>query len=335
MLKIRLTRSLLAKGTITLEDGRPVDPRQTRIILSEPKKSKQIKTISLIDTASFKFEIKPGDYQLLVSHTGYKTDTINLNLPLYFFDDHISVKASLVPAKDFRGDFISIKNILFDFDSYKLNDRAVSNLENIKPILVSFPDLQLEVAGYTDAKGNAAYNRKLAENRAQSVIDYLSSSGILLSRFVKKTKGNTDYIALNTNPDGSDNPEGRKYNRRASLGIIDPQTGLIISQETNIPEHLRQPGSMQYSIVLSKSKEKFYPGYFSGIIKNDFLFIRTIKLNTISMYVLGVFYNKTDAMKYLDIAREKGFDNAYIVNHFDPNDESKAILNYHDETDNK
>lgn len=317
----------IAQGTISLQDGMTVDPKQTQIQLSDLKKGTQIKNISLIDTASFKFEVKPGDYQIFVSHTGYKTDTINLNIPLYYLGNYISVNASLIPDKVFGGDFLSINNILFEFDSYKLNDQAISNLEILKSILASYPELKIEVAGYTDAKGCTEYNRKLADKRAQEVINYLSASEISRSRFVKKAFGESNFAAVNTNRDGSDNPEGRKYNRRATFGIVDPQTGVIIRQETYTPEHLRQPYSIRYSIVLLKTKEKLYPGYFSGLIKNDFLFVRTLKMDTVSMYVLGVFYNKADALKYLGYAWEKGLDKAYILNQYDLDNESKAILN--------
>jgi outer membrane protein OmpA-like peptidoglycan-associated protein len=317
----------LVQGTISLQDGMEVDPKQTRIQLSALKKGILIKNISLIDTTTFKFEIKPGDYQLFVSHTGYKTDTINLNIPLYYLGNYISVNASLIPDKVFGGAFLSIKNILFEFDSYKLSDQTISSLEILKSILISYPELKIEVAGYTDIKGSTEYNKKLADNRAQVIIDYFSASGISSSRFVKKAFGESKFAAVNTNRDGSDNPEGRKYNRRVTFGIVDPQSGVIIRQETYTPEHLRQIYSMRYSVVLLKTKEKLYPGYFSGLIKNDLLFVRTIKVDTISMYVLGVFYNRADALKYLGYAREKGFDKAYILNQYDLENESRAVFN--------
>ncbi|HUX55945.1 MAG TPA: OmpA family protein [Bacteroidales bacterium] len=317
----------IVQGTISLQDGMSVDPEQTEISLSALNKGTMIKTIPLIDTVSYKFEIKPGDYQLLVSHTGYKTDTINMNVPLYFSGNYISVNSSLIPDAVFGGGFLSIKNILFEFDSYQLNDQAILNLEILKTILLNYPELQIEVAGYTDAKGSTAYNIKLADERAQTVIDYLSTSGISPSRFVKRAYGKSNFAAVNTYKNGSDNPEGRKYNRRATFGIVDPQTGVIIRQETYTPERLRQPYSMKYSIVLLKTKEKLYPGYFSGLLNNDLLFIRMIKIDTVSMYVLGLFYNKADALKYLGYAKEKGMDQAYILNQYDLDNESKAILN--------
>lgn len=317
----------LAQGTVSLQDGMAVDPRQIRIRLVDLKKGGSPKNISLYDSTSFKFDIKPGEYHLFVSQPGYKTDTINLNIPLYFAGNYISVNSSLIPDKVFGGDFLAIDNILFAFNSDELTPQSVSSLEILRSNLLDYPDLKVEIAGYTDAIGSTEYNRKLADKRAQAVVDYFASSGISTSRFVKKAFGESNFVAVNNNTDGSDNPEGRKYNRRVTFGIIDPKTGIVIHQETYTPEHLRHPNSMRYSIVLEKTNKKLYPGYFAGLTNDDFLFIRTLKTDTLSMYVLGVFYNKIDALKYLQYAAEKGFKNAYVLNQYDLDNESKNILN--------
>ncbi len=315
-----------AKGTIALQDGMQVEPDLVRIQLNDLKKVIPTRVIPLIDSASYKFEIKPGDYQLFVSHKGYKTDTINLSIPLYNSSNYVSVSSSLIPDKVFGGEFLSIDNILFEFNSSELNDKAKSNLDLLKSILVSYPDLKVEVAGYTDSKGSKEYNDILADKRAQNVINYLVTPGTSSSRFVKKAYGKSGFVAMNYNADGSDNIEGRKYNRRVTFGIVDPKTGVIIRQETYTPEHLRQPFSMRYSIVLVKTGEKMNSGFFSPLTKDDLLFIRTLKVDTVSMYVLGVFYNKTDALKYLGYAREIGYNKAYIVNQYELDNESKVNL---------
>ena len=317
---------ILAKGTITLQDGMAIDPKQIRIWLSDLKKASLPKNIVLLDSASFKFEIKPGDYQLFVSHTGYKTDTINLSIPLYYSSNYISVNSSLVPDKVFGGEFLSINNILFEFNSFVLSEEAKTSLETLKSILISHPELKVEIAGYTDAKGTKEYNLQLADKRAQSVINHLTESGASPSRFIKKAFGMSDFVAVNYNANGSDNPEGRKYNRRVTFGIVDPKTGVIIRQETYTPEHLRQAFSMRYSIVLLKTGKKLSSGYFSALTKDDLLFIRTIKMDTVSMYVLGVFYNNTDALKYLQYAKAMGFENAHILNQYELDNESKLNL---------
>jgi outer membrane protein OmpA-like peptidoglycan-associated protein len=316
----------LADGSITLEDGMNVNQEQAQVIVTNIKTGTVMQDIPVSDSGSFRFDIKPGDYQVFVNHAGYQTDTINLNIPLYFLSKYISFNASLVPEKVAAGEFLTIKNVLFDFDKYAIKDEAKPSLEIVKNILTSYPDLTIEVAGYTDAIGTSEYNIGLADRRAQAVIDYFTSAGISSARFVKKAFGESEFAAVNRNLDGTDNPEGRKYNRRATFGIVDSKTGVVIRQDTYTPEHLRQPYSMKYSIVLLKTKDKLYPSYFSNLINNKMLFLRSIEVDAVTMYVIGIFYNRADAVKYLNFAKEKGLKDAYIVNQYDLNNESKSLL---------
>jgi outer membrane protein OmpA-like peptidoglycan-associated protein/tetratricopeptide (TPR) repeat protein len=316
-----------ALGTITLQDNMAVDPKLVRIQLSDLKKSTPVRSISMNDTASFKFDIKPGDYRLLISYTGYKTDTVNLSLPLFYPGSYISVNSSLVPDKVFRGDFLSIKNILFGFDSYNLDTQAKSSLEGIETILINNPGLNIQVEGYTDAKGSMEYNYQLADKRAQTAIDYLIVSGISSSRLIKKAFGKTNFVVGNVNPDGSDNPEGRKYNRRVVFGILDPQTGVVINQETYTPEHLRQSSAMTYSIVMIKSVKRLESDYFKNLELHDIQIIKPIDTDSATLYVVGVFYNKNDASKYLDFAIKNGYKDAYIVNNYEISSATKSLTN--------
>jgi hypothetical protein len=187
-------------------------------------------------------------------------------------------------------------------------------LRSFASILVDHPVLKIEVAGYTDAKGSTAYNLKLADKRAQAVIDYLISLGIPASSFIKKAYGESNFDAINFNGNGSDNPDGRKYNRRVTFGVVDPQTGIVIRQDTDTPEHLRLVSSMKYSIILKKSTGNLSPAYFDNLKLDGMLFMRTLPVDSAIVYAIGVFDNKQDADKYLIYAREKGFTDAYIVN---------------------
>jgi outer membrane protein OmpA-like peptidoglycan-associated protein len=313
------------EGNVSLNDGLAVDAKKAVMKLSDAKRGTAIKSVSLAEDGTFKFKITPGDYRITVSHPGYKTDTINLSLPLYFLSHYMVLNSVLTPEKVEEGSFLSISNILFPFDSYELDDKAKSGLEAIKSILINYPDLKIEVAGYTDAKGSSKYNLILADKRARSVIDYLISTSIPASRFVKKAFGKSNFVAVNTNRDGTDNPEGRKYNRRVTFGIVDPQTGVILRQETYTPEHLRLASSMKYSIILTKSNQKLQSDYFGKIKLSGLLFVRTISSDSLFIYALGVFYNKPDAIKYLGYVKELGFNESYIINQYDLNDESKSL----------
>ena len=115
---------------------------------------------------------------------------------------------------------IDLKGVNFDFDKSTLRPDAVSVLSEAAQILQRYPELRVEVAGHTDSKGTDAYNQSLSERRATAVYDYLTSNGVDASRMVGPNGyGESRPIAPNTNPDGSDNPEGRAENRRTELNV--------------------------------------------------------------------------------------------------------------------
>lgn len=115
---------------------------------------------------------------------------------------------------------IDLKNVNFDFDKSTLRPDAVAILDEAIAILRQYPDLRVEVAGHTDSIGSDAYNQGLSERRAQAVYDYLMANGIDSGRLVGPVGyGESRPIAPNTNPDGSDNPEGRAQNRRTELNV--------------------------------------------------------------------------------------------------------------------
>ncbi len=308
-----------ASGTILLEDGMEVNPMLSLITLKNLKTDQVIQNIPVNPDGTFKFDIKPGDYEVYISHDGYNTDTISLNLPLYYTGAYFAVNPSLAPEKVYTGEFLSIQNVLFGFDEYNLNNEAKQTLEEIKNIFITYPDLTIEVAGYTDSKGSTEYNSRLADKRAQAVIDYFTQSGIDGNKFIKKSFGESNFVAVNTNPDGTDNPEGRKYNRRVTFGIVNPRTGVVLRHEVYTPRHLRQPSSIKYSIVLQQTKDVLPSSYFSNLIKDEILFIRTIKTDTANIYALGVFFNRSDAVTYLGYLKGLGLDNAYVINQYELN----------------
>ena len=115
---------------------------------------------------------------------------------------------------------IDLRGVNFDFDKAALRPDAVAILNEAVSILKQYPDLKVEVAGHTDAKGTDAYNQKLSESRAKAVYDYLTSNGIDAARLAGPNGyGEARPIAPNTNADGSDNPEGRAQNRRTELNV--------------------------------------------------------------------------------------------------------------------
>jgi outer membrane protein OmpA-like peptidoglycan-associated protein len=132
-----------------------------------------------------------------------------------------------------------IKPIYFDFDRYSLSDAAIEKLDLITDILRDYPEMKLEVRGHTDAIGTNQYNQTLSERRARTVTNYLISKGIDPDRLPFKGLSMSEPAASNRRPDGTDSPEGRRFNRRVEFRVLVIPQDIIIIQESEVPENLK------------------------------------------------------------------------------------------------
>jgi len=111
-------------------------------------------------------------------------------------------------------------DILFDFDKWDIRPEAEPVLKKVADVIREYPDASVLVEGHTDSKGSESYNLRLSQRRADSVKDWLvKNGGIDGNRIVTKGWGEQKPVAPNTNPDGSDNPEGRQKNRRVEITV--------------------------------------------------------------------------------------------------------------------
>jgi OOP family OmpA-OmpF porin len=95
-------------------------------------------------------------------------------------------------------------------DSIAILDQAVDALNR-------YPDIKVELDGYTDSIGTDAYNQKLSERRAQIVDEYLTSHGVDASR-ITSVQGLGETNPIDTNK----TKEGRARNRRTELKVENP-----------------------------------------------------------------------------------------------------------------
>ncbi|TCB69144.1 MULTISPECIES: OmpA family protein [unclassified Acinetobacter] len=75
--------------------------------------------------------------------------------------------------------------------------------------------LALVIHGHTDNTGTDAINNPLSQNRANSVMGYLSSQGIASSRMTARGYGSSSPIASN------DTAAGREQNRRVEITVYE------------------------------------------------------------------------------------------------------------------
>ncbi len=108
----------------------------------------------------------------------------------------------------------SLKNVKTSFAAYGfqlLSDSAKETWKKVADRLIDDPDLQVELAGYSDNSGNEELNQQLSQQRAESVRDYLVSLGVDGERLSAMGYGEEDPIADNSTV------AGREANRRVEV----------------------------------------------------------------------------------------------------------------------
>lgn len=101
----------------------------------------------------------------------------------------------------------------FELNSTKLKPESQSTLDELVAFMNQYPQANVEVTGYTDSTGAAAYNQTLSEKRAQSVADVLINEGIESRRITVRGEGENNPIASN------ETREGREQNRRVEIVV--------------------------------------------------------------------------------------------------------------------
>lgn len=109
-------------------------------------------------------------------------------------------------------------SVLFDFGSSELRGQASTTLTNLATVIKDSKAPKVQVQGHTDSVSDDAFNQKLSEQRAQAVSNALKSDGVAAD-LEAVGYGETKPVAPNENPDGSDNPAGRRLNRRVEVFV--------------------------------------------------------------------------------------------------------------------
>jgi OOP family OmpA-OmpF porin len=110
---------------------------------------------------------------------------------------------------------IVIRDVHFQFDKATLTESDKEVLDKVATRLKGESSTaQLTVTGYTDSVGSDAYNQKLSDRRAHSVVEYLIEQGVPRSSFVSVVgAGESNPVADNSTADG------RAQNRRTEIKI--------------------------------------------------------------------------------------------------------------------
>lgn len=119
------------------------------------------------------------------------------------------------PTEELRtGSTINLRNVFFETDESTLRTESFIQLNALKDILNKYPEMNIEVRGYTDNIGEKEYNLNLSTQRAEAVVNWLIDQGISANRL--------NYIGFGEeNPIETNNTvAGRARNRRVTFHIL-------------------------------------------------------------------------------------------------------------------
>ena len=151
-----------------------------------------------------------GRYSFEVSCEGYL-----FNIAEMFTVDsqnkshHVEVRLKTIDS----GATLSLSSVRFNSGSAILEIGYQTDLVLLASWLNSNPTTSVEIVGHTDNKGSAKANLQLSEDRAESVVDFLLTSGISADRLSSSGRGDLEPISNN------DTSAGKALNRRVEIVV--------------------------------------------------------------------------------------------------------------------
>jgi outer membrane protein OmpA-like peptidoglycan-associated protein len=118
-----------------------------------------------------------------------------------------------------RGLIVNMPDVLFDTSKADLRQTARERLAKVAGILLAYPDIRVEIDGYTDSTGSLDFNERLSQQRADSVRNYLASQGVNSASMTTQGFGPNQPVAPN------DTASGRQQNRRVEMVVSGPSIG--------------------------------------------------------------------------------------------------------------
>ncbi|MEK6782816.1 MAG: OmpA family protein [Bacteroidota bacterium] len=208
------TREILPNTKVTLIDGKG-DVMQDFLTGNDGK---------------FLFRVYENEnYTLIGENDGYLVKrqpytTIGKSVPLESLKElitNVTLDTILVLDRLEKNKIFVLNNIYFELDKSDIRADAAIELDKLVELLNDNPEIKIEMSSHTDSIASNSYNIQLSQRRAESTVAYLIRKGISTERMVAKGYGEDNPIARNTNPDGSDNPDGRQRNRRTEFKILE------------------------------------------------------------------------------------------------------------------
>lgn len=191
-------------------------PNATVFLLDEA--TAIVKILKTGADGTFKYLVsKPANFTAKAMMLNYIADCSPLALSEVKPGTTTQVPRELLLDKLVVNKTFKIDNIYYDFDKWNIRADAKPELDKLVKIMNENP-INVELGSHTDCRGTFAYNDNLSQNRAESAVNYIISTGIDKNRITAKGYGERQLT--NKCSDGVNcTPEEHQANRRTEFKV--------------------------------------------------------------------------------------------------------------------
>lgn len=184
------TITIFIEGIVFDVDENPIEEATVRIV---GKDGLNVKVPAKKD-GTYRVELERDiRYVMMASARGYLNQNFELKTGPEEKNETYIVDFYLSPISK----PVVIDNIFYDFDKATLRPESQKALDEMIKMLNDNPNVTIELGAHTDRKGTDRYNERLAQRRAQSVVDYLIAGGIAKERLEAKGYGESVPKVIN------------------------------------------------------------------------------------------------------------------------------------------
>ena len=186
----RPTITIFIEGIVNDVDEYPIEDATVRIVGKDGLNVK----VPVKKDGTYRVELERDiRYVMMASARGYLNQNYELHTDPEEKNETYIVDFFLSPISK----PVVIDNIFYDFDKATLRPESKKALDEMIKMLNDNPNVTIELGAHTDRKGTDQYNERLAQRRAQSVVDYLIAGGIEAARLEAKGYGESVPKTIN------------------------------------------------------------------------------------------------------------------------------------------
>ena len=186
----RPTITIFIEGIVNDVDEYPIEDATVRIVGKDGLNVK----VPVKKDGTYRVELERDiRYVMMASARGYLNQNYELHTGPEEKNETYIVDFFLSPISK----PVVIDNIFYDFDKATLRPESKKALDEMIKMLNDNPNVTIELGAHTDRKGTDQYNERLAQRRAQSVVDYLRAGGIEAARLEAKGYGESVPKTIN------------------------------------------------------------------------------------------------------------------------------------------